>query len=145
MVVPNKDIEDYQCSILYKAEESCKFWDDVSIIEDDYVLAVIGHISYRFNIITPKLFLLSESKKFGLIASATSASIILPFPAARCIQFICHEMAHVINYQVGEGDHHGPNFAGTYLKVINNFIGMDERTELINAFNRYGVKYNMEG
>jgi hypothetical protein len=50
-------------------------------------------------------------------------------------------MSHVINYQLGPADHHGPNFAKVYLEVVHEFIGEEEYQELKNQFDLLGVRY----
>ena len=50
-------------------------------------------------------------------------------------------MSHVINYQIGPADHHGPNFASAYMEVVKTFIGQKECIELEQAFKKFGVKY----
>ena len=50
-------------------------------------------------------------------------------------------MAHVINYNTLNADHHGKYFCGTYLLVVKNFISANAHLELVKAFEKYKVDY----
>ena len=50
-------------------------------------------------------------------------------------------MSHVINYNSDNADHHGANFATTYLQVVKQFIGKEDYTELKHSFKTFNVKY----
>ena len=66
------------------------------------------------------------------------------YPTSKSLPYICHEMSHVINYNdPDKADHHGANFAGTYLQVVKEFIGEEDYQELLNAFKHRKVKYNV--
>ena len=50
-------------------------------------------------------------------------------------------MSHVINYNSIDADHHGRNFASTYLKVVRQFIGLKSYRELLESFRKNKVKF----
>ena len=53
-------------------------------------------------------------------------------------------MSHVINYNSDEADHHGRNFASTYLKVVRQFIGLTSYRELLESFRKHKVKFRWQ-
>ena len=137
--IPNTHIRDYQRKRLYKAEENCTFWNTLDILSLDEIDKLITLISEVFNIYPPKL---EVGDKLDIqTAYATKDLIVLPFPITKSLPFICHEMSHVINYQIGPADHHGPNFASAYMEVVKTFIGQKECIELEQAFKKFGGKY----
>ena len=75
-------------------------------------------------------------------AYATPKEIVLPFPICLSIPYICHEMAHVVNYQLWPVDHHGPNFSTTYLRIVKKFMGTEAFIELRKAFETTRVRYD---
>ena len=98
-------------------------------------------ISKKFVINVPEL--ITQGHEIPT-AYATPTEIVLPFPICLSVPYICHEMSHVINYNdPDKADHHGANFAGTYLQVVKEFIGEEDYQELLNAFKHRKVKYNV--
>lgn len=150
--IPNIHVRDFQRNTLYEAESKCSFWNNFSIISSLEVHTLINAISKTFGIKKPLVKLSScdfsqlDIKDLSLVAGeepiySTQSKIVLPFPVAQSSPVICHEMSHVINYQLGPADHHGPNFAKVYLEVVHEFIGEEEYQELKNQFDLLGVRY----
>ena len=50
-------------------------------------------------------------------------------------------MAHVINYNTKNADHHGKYFATVYLAIVKNFIGDEAYEDLRGQFRAKNVKY----
>jgi hypothetical protein len=138
--IPNPTLRDFQRKKLYDSEGSCSFWNEIQILSSTKVKCLVQKISLWANIDTPKISYPSY-KNGRYIAYATASDLVLPFPIAKSVTFICHEMSHVINYQLGPADHHGPNFAKAYLEVVNRFIGTKEYGELKESFIKHKVKY----
>ena len=137
--VPNPHIRDFQRKRVYEAEEQCVFWNKLDILSLDKIDNLVNRIAKSFGINPPSIYL--GDKKSPLIAYATTTKLVLPFPIAKSVPFICHEMSHVINYQLGPADHHGPHFAKAYLEVIKQFMGNPEFVELRQAFDVKHVNY----
>ena len=138
--IPNPTLRDFQRQKLYHAETSCTFWNGLTILSTSKVKNLVQDISLWADIALPKLSL--QGIKNGRdVAYATASNLVLPFPLAKSVPFICHEMSHVINYQRGPADHHGPNFATAYLEVVKTFIGENEYRELRESFDHKKVKY----
>ena len=133
--IPNRHVRDFQRNTVYGAESKCSFWNNFSIISTEDVHTLISDISKTFGV--NDLLLVSGTEPIH----ATQSKIVLPFPIAQSKPVICHEMSHVINYQLGPADHHGPNFAKVYLEVVHEFIGEEEYQELKNQFDLLGVLY----
>ena len=138
--IPNPTLRDFQRQKLYHAEASCSFWNELTILSTYKVKNLVKDISLWATIDVPKLSL-PTLKNGRYIVYATASELVLPFPLAKSVPFICHEMSHVINYQRGPADHHGPNFAKAYLEVVCKFIGNDEYEELKESFKKHKVKY----
>ena len=137
--IPNLHVRDFQRKRVYDAELNCIFWDNISILPIEEIETLITDISLWANIAKPMLSV--QGHEDMQVAYATPDEIVLPFPVTQSKPFICHEMAHVINYQLGPADHHGPNFAKTYLEVVRNFIGKEAYDELKTAFDHLRVRY----
>tara|TARA_Y100001951_G_scaffold104947_1_gene118764 strand:- start:2611 stop:3066 length:456 start_codon:yes stop_codon:yes gene_type:complete len=137
--IPNLHVRDFQRKRVYDSELSCSFWDNVSILPLEEIEQLITDISVWADIKQPTLSV--QGHEDMLVAYATATEIVLPFPITQSKPFICHEMSHVINYQLGPADHHGPNFAKTYLEVVRNFIGKEAYDELKRAFDHLRVRY----
>ena len=140
--IPRTDVRDYQRKRVYDAEELCSFWKESKILSLDMVKELVQNISDTFVIKTPVI--ITEGHNLIPTAYATPKEIVLPFPICLSVPFICHEMAHVINYQIGPVDHHGPQFASTYLKIVKNFMGNNFFHELKKAFEIMKVNYNFD-
>ena len=137
--IPNLHVRDFQRKRVYDSELECSFWDNVSILPIEEIEQLITDISVWAGIERPDFSV--QGHEDMPIAYATPTEIVLPFPITQSKPFICHEMSHVINYQLGPADHHGPNFAKVYLEVVHEFIGEEEYQELKNQFDLLGVRY----
>ena len=137
--IPNPHVRDSQRKRVYEAEERCTFWSSFDILPFSKVESLVTSISQFFNIKSPSIDI--GDPDYFSTAYATASTIVLPFPLTKSVPFICHEMSHVINYQLGPADHHGPNFAKAYLEVIKQFMGEQEYRELKDAFTTFNVKY----
>ena len=137
--VPNLHIRDYQRKRVYDAEERCGFWNKLNILLLSQIQLLVSEISEWSDIPRPKIY--TGDDKYPFTAYATMYKLVLPFPISKSVPFICHEMSHVINYQRGPADHHGPHFAKAYLEVVNQFMGYLEFVELQQAFDVKRVKY----
>lgn len=137
--IPNLHVRDFQRKRVYDAELNCIFWDNISILPIEEIETLITDISLWANIAKPMLSV--QGHEDMQVAYATPDEIVLPFPVTQSKPFICHEMAHVINYQLGPADHHGSNFAKVYLEVVNTFIGKEAYDELKKAFDHLRVRY----
>jgi len=141
-IIPNPEVRDFQRKKLYDAEDECTFWNHLNILSLEETTLLIKNIATHFVIKPP--ILITEGHGSSLAAYATATEVVLPFPIAKSLPFICHEMSHVINYQHGPVDHHGPNFATTYLLVTKNFVGLKAYSELLYNFADKKVKYNFD-
>ena len=150
--IPNRHVRDFQRNNLYDAEAKCLFWNNLSILSRVDVHDLIIAISNSMGIKKPIVKLSNcdfsqlDIQDLSLVAGeepiySTQSKIVLPFPVAQSRPVICDEMSHVINYQLGPADHHGPNFAKVYLEVVHEFIGEAEYQELKNQFDLLGVLY----
>ena len=137
--IPNTHIRDFQRKKLYQSEEDCSWWTQIYILPTNEVSVLIHDISKSFSIKTPIIATTGHE-----LVYATQDLISIPYPTSKSLPYICHEMSHVINYNdLEKADHHGPNFAGTYLQVVKEFIGYEDYQELLDAFNHRKVKYNV--
>jgi len=144
--IPNTHIRDFQRKKVYDAEEKCAFWNSIDVLPLEEVQELIISISNWAGIKVPKLDTGDpKTKQDILTAYATKDSISLPFPIAKTVPMICHEMAHVINYQdISKADHHGQNFASVYLQIVREFSSPRNYLELRKAFDSSCVRYNSE-
>ena len=138
--IPNPTLRDFQRKKLYQAEDSCSFWNNLEILSV-YKVRHLVHSIASWAMIKPPRILYTTQKNGWSFIYATASELVLPFPLAKSIPFICHEMSHVINYQRGPADHHGPNFATAYLEVVKTFMGHMEYDELKDSFDNSKVKY----
>tara|TARA_R110002020_G_scaffold135029_1_gene301626 strand:- start:269 stop:751 length:483 start_codon:yes stop_codon:yes gene_type:complete len=156
--IPNPHVRDFQRKKLYAAEESCSFWPDWIVeLTEENARAYINSISTMYKIKEPTLYTEDITTPHGirqriskqngdmlrLMAYATPTYVAIPSNLLSKLPYIVHEMSHVINYQLGPTDHHGPNFASIYLKVLSNYVGSKESKELQDAFDLHKVKYNV--
>jgi len=147
--IPNAHIRDYQRKRVYDAEEQCMFWYNNPEISQTKAEQLINSISTWAEIKQPILYTgnkrtipSSIRKRLAKhIAYATPTYIALPSNVVTKIPFICHEMSHVINYQKGPADHHGPNFTKTYLQLVEKFISEKAKQELQKSFDNKKVNY----
>ena len=137
--IPNPNVRDFQRKRVYDAEEACSFWNTLKTLPLKEVEELVENISRSFIIKTPVL--ITEGHAIPT-AYATPKEIVLPFPICLSLPFICHEIAHVINYQHGPADHHGPHFATVYLQVVKKFMGQKAYSELLYNFADKKIKYN---
>ena len=91
---------------MYINNELCFNTINVELIE-------LQNISKSFNIKTPVIATTGHE-----LVYATQDLISIPYPTSKSLPYICHEMSHVINYNSDNADHHGANFATTYLQVV---------------------------
>ena len=139
--IPNQHLKDVQAKLVYDAEDECYFWQNFEVLSDKQTKNLINQIALFFSVQPPNINF--NGHIYG-IAYATSDLIVLPFPYSKSVPYICHEMAHVINYQDETmADHHGINFSGIYLNIVKEFIGLDAYKELKNSFDTLGVRYNL--
>ena len=131
--IPNYEVRDFQRTRVYTAEENCSFWKDPSFLQPQEVIDIVKDISFWANINEPRSCferpLEMEKQVPTTMAFAAPDLVCLPLFAWNK-PFICHEMAHVISYQKGPNDHHGPNFVKVYLELVSFFMGQAERDEL---------------
>ena len=139
--IPNVHVRDFQRKKLYQAEALTSFWNNIEILTRPKVKQLVTEITDWAGITSPKLSYSTRTN--GRLAYATASSVVLPFPLAKSVPFICHEMSHVINYQRGPADHHGPYFAAAYLEVVHTFIGQEQFNELLEAFDYAKVKFTV--
>ena len=149
--IPNTHIRDFQRKRIYEAEDICSFWNHLEILSIDNVKQLVTDISKYFSIPPPQLvteghndttpqYVLSSIPT----AYATSTELVLPYPITKSLPYICHEMSHVVNYNSEYADHHGRNFAGTYLITVKEFLGVAEFNELLTAFKTKKVKWGVD-
>jgi len=134
--IPNAHIRDHQRKRLYEAEEECSFWNNITVLSINNIKHLVGSISEWAEIKPPTIILEGH-----IYVYATQDAIVLPYTGTQTLPFICHEMSHVINYNSTDADHHGRNFASTYLKVVRQFIGLKSYRELLASFRKHKVKY----
>lgn len=141
--IPNYEIKDFQRMRVYTAEENCSFWKEPFYLKPQEVIKIVKEISSWANIHEPRSFFnrTPQMKKQVPPNTAFAAPdlVCLPFFAWNR-PFICHEMAHVISYQKGPNDHHGPNFVKVYLDLIHSFMGQAESDELRSELSKTKVK-----
>ena len=132
--IPNYTVRDFQRKKVYTAEEGCSFWKEPLFLTPQEVVDIIEAISKWANINQPRSCFEEATAELAIpvpsgAAFAAPDLIFLPTFAWNK-PFICHEMAHVISYQKGPNDHHGPNFVKVYLAIIKSFMGQGEWDEL---------------
>jgi len=140
--IPNAHVRDFQRQRVYNAEEQCNFWQDGlrnPPLGGDEVEALVAKIALWASIKQPNILYEAPSKI--PIAYATHDSVVLPFDRASSLPYICHEMAHCINYNSDNADHHGRHFSLTYLNLVKQFISRTASVELRKAFRNNRVKY----
>ncbi len=137
--IPNAHIRDFQRKRVYDAEASCTFWNMFTPLSLCETQTIIDSISNWAKIPIPTLDIHGQENL--PLAYATATEIVLPTHATRTLPFICHEMAHVINYNSDNADHHGQYFVTTYLQLVKTFIGHNEFLELQQVFKNNKVKY----
>ena len=141
-VIPNTHVRDFQRKKVYDAEEQCAFWQEGlkhPLLSSEEVAVLVKNISEWASIKQPDI--LYEPSHAFPIAYATADLLVLPFKRASSLPYICHEMAHVVNYNSTKEDHHGRNFTHTYLQIVKKFIGVLASRELKQAFKVQRVKY----
>ena len=67
---------------------------------------------------------------------------------ARNEHVMIHEMAHCLTHRTQNdpngGVGHGTHFAGHYLNLIDELMGMDEAMKLMESFDEKGVIYHLQ-
>ena len=140
-----KAVKDFQRQAVYKAEDECSFWLQGKYFSEKEADELVTRISEWAEIRKPDCQFNAVDKDGDIfpVAKGMANSIVLPIFAMN-ESYICHEMAHVINYQDETmADHHGINFSGIYLNIVKEFIGLDAYKELKNSFDTLGVRYNL--
>ena len=140
--IPNTHVRDFQRQKVYDAEEQCGFWQeglDNPPLRGAEIKLLVGKIAEWASIKQPKI--LYETSYNIPTAYATADALVLPFIRANSLPYICHEMAHVINYNSDNADHHGKYFTLTYLKLVKQFISSTASVELRIAFRKKRVQY----
>lgn len=138
--IPNTHIRDFQRKRLYNAEDACLFMESqLTILSYDDTVNLVTLISEWANIPVPSVIEEGHS-----LVYATATEIVLPFPIAKTLPYIIHEMSHVINYNSPDADHHGINYATTELEVVQAFMGQDMYEALRDSFDKYKVHYLTE-
>ena len=115
---------------------ACSFWESPKTLLEHSFRQVINQIADWGKIQVPKI--ITEGHE---LVYATPTEIVIPYPNTKNRPTVCHEMAHVINYNTLNADHHGKYFCGTYLLVVKNFISAHAHLELVKAFEKYKVDY----
>ena len=131
--IPNYEVRDFQRKRVYTAEENCSFWKEPFSLEPQEVIDIVKDISSWADIHEPRSLFERPIQMKRQVPSnmAFAAPDLVCLPLFACNKpFICHEMAHVISYQKGPNDHHGPNFVKVYLDLIHSFMGQAEEDEL---------------
>ena len=134
--IPNTHLRDYQRKKVYEAEADCSFWESPKTLIERSFREVINQIADWGKIQVPKI--ITEGHE---LVYATPTEIVIPYPNTKNRPTVCHEMAHVINYNTLNADHHCKYFCGTYLLVVKNFISANAHLELVKAFEKYKVDY----
>ena len=102
------------------------------------------------------------SRPFAIVEtgrkSAMCSTAILTFPSyektmvhgfnMRQPWVICHEMAHMATFHlvytnIGKVAPHGPEFADAYVHLVTEMLGNTEGMRLYEAFERHGVKHQV--
>ena len=134
--IPNTHIRDFQRKKVYDAEDKCEFWANPARLPIYSFRGKISQIADWAKVPVPTI--LEEGHDY---VYATPTQIVLPYPISKTMPFICHEMAHVINYNTKNADHHGKYFATVYLAIVKNFIGDEAYEDLRGEFRAKNVKY----
>tara|TARA_B100000470_G_scaffold217117_1_gene201078 strand:+ start:1148 stop:1630 length:483 start_codon:yes stop_codon:yes gene_type:complete len=134
--IPNTHVRDFQRKKVYDAEDKCIFWEKPDKLPIYSFRGKISQIADWAKVPVPTI--LEDGHEY---AYATPTQIVLPYPITKTMPFICHEMAHVINYNTKNADHHGKHFATVYLAIVKKFIGKDAYEELVSNFRAKNVQY----
>ena len=135
--IPNTHVRDYQRKRLYQAEDSCMFWGNTKVLTYEQTVNLISRVSSWAKIEPPNII---EDGHYPMYA--TPEKISFSYPSLKILPYIIHEMAHVINYNSENPDHHGKHFCGIYLELVKHFISEGSYKDLIKAFKRYKVEYS---
>ena len=144
--IPNAHVRDFQRQKVYDAEEQCNFWKEGIAkppLSLDEVENVVIKMSDWASIQQPSILYetpLAYQSKLPM-AYATATALVLPFSKASTLPYLCHEMAHVINYNSENADHHGKHFTYVYLNLVKEFISPMAAVELRKSFKIKRVKY----
>ena len=134
-------MKDYQRQAVYDAEDSCSFWLQGEYFSEKQADELITRISKWAKIEKPEAQFNAVDKDGEIfpVAKGMAHSIVLPCFAMN-ESYICHEMAHVITYQRGHIDYHGPRFIQIYCDIIKYIYGKTEYKELLNNFEIYNIE-----
>ncbi len=150
--IPNKEIRDYQRDKVYHAESQCQFWKEFIYLSSDDVKELIHAIAEWGGRRAPIIKLADQNytdvrdEDLWMVTGSepiysTKTKIVLPFPVAQSLPIIAHEMAHYLNYNSQNPDHHGPYFCGQYLQIVQEFLGHNEHSQLLEAFQLGGIHF----
>ena len=134
--IPITHIKDYQRQRVYEAEDCCMFWGDSRVLTYEEAKNLIDRISFHAKITPPEIIEDGHQPTY-----ATKDKIYFTYPSLKNLPTICHEMAHVINYNGKNADHHGKYFCGRYLDLVKNFIGIHAYKDLVKAFRKHKIDY----
>ena len=134
-------VKDFQRQAVYKAEDECSFWLQGEYFSEEEADELITRISEWAEIEKPDCQFNAVDKDGEIfpVAKGMAHSIVLPCFAMN-ESYICHEMAHVITYQRGEIDFHGPIFVNIYINIIRKILGYNYYKELLNRFKFYNIQ-----
>ena len=134
--IHNTHIRDFQRKKVYDAEDLCKFWENPGRLPIYSFRGKISQIADWAKVPVPTI--LEEGHDY---VYATPTQIELPYPISKTMPFICHEMAHVINYNTKNADHHGKYFATVYLAIVKDFISEEAYKDLASNFRAKNVQH----
>ena len=137
--IPNSHVRDFQRNKVYSAEAKCLFWANVDLLSLEEVKETVEAIATWASIPIPIVDI--QGQEDLPLVYATATEIVLPSVSEWTLPCICHEMAHVINYNSENADHHGKYFTTVYLSVVKQFIGLTAYRELQEAFDWTKVIY----
>ena len=88
----------------------------------------------------PKIVPLPKQNKKAL-ADATRAEIRIKETVPAWV--LIHELAHTLTYtHDGRCDHHGPDFMGTYLRLLDKYMGLSLLLTMY-SLKEWNIKFNL--
>lgn len=133
---------DRQRSKLYKAENTV----DGIFFQPTYLASIAGCQQFVDRIVRKRWFqrnfnikkVTVHPKRNNAYARGGYGNVWLP-RWARTEMVILHELSHVVT--LTQHEFHGPEYAGTYIYLVEKVIGEDKARELTEAFRAYGVDW----
>ena len=145
--------EDPQCELLYAAEQEVKAFmrDPLPTIAklQAFVNEVLAspwtrdHFGTR--LLAEPIMVWPGTNDYAEAHTHWSA---IEMPENSRSKFILlHEVCHILTdrYCDGVNEGHGPQFATFQLMLVGEFLGADDRQELLRAFKRAGVQHSYRG